>query len=187
LILAHRLTSAEIVASDVSAKRLAQTEARFRRYAYAERIRCVVADATISSGGQTYDLILCDVPCSGTGTLAGNPEIRHRLKPEEFLRQAARQRAILKAALKRLAPGGKLVYSTCSLEPEECEQVVAEVVAGTNIIQSPVESLLQELSGAGMLRQDADLMSAVRGGALRTLPGVHGCDGFYAAVLEAAK
>ncbi|GGG82419.1 RsmB/NOP family class I SAM-dependent RNA methyltransferase [Edaphobacter dinghuensis] len=187
LILAHRLVSAEITASDVSAKRLAQTEARFRRYAYAERIRCVVADATATSGSQSFDLILCDVPCSGTGTLAANPEIRHRLKAEEFPRQASRQKAILKAALKRLAPGGKLVYSTCSLEPEECERVVAGVIAGTNIVPSPVEALLQELSGAGMLRQDANLSSAVRNGALRTLPGVHSCDGFYAAVLEAAK
>lgn len=187
LILAHRLASAEIVASDVSAKRLAQTEARFRRYAYAERIRCSVADATDSSGGQSYDLILCDVPCSGTGTLAGNPEIRHRLKPEEFPRQAARQKAILKAALQKLAPGGKLVYSTCSLEPEECEEVVAEVIAGTGIVQTPVEALMQELSGAGMLRQDANLTSAVRDGVLRTLPGVHPCDGFFATVLEAAK
>lgn len=187
LILAHRLASAEITASDISAKRMAQTEARFRRYAYAERIRCAVVDAAALSDNQTFDLILCDVPCSGTGTLAANPEIRHRLKFEEFSRQATRQKAILKAALKRLAHGGKLVYSTCSLEPEECEQVVAEVIAGTNIIQSPVEWYLQELSGAGTLRQDANLSSAVRDGALRTLPGVHSCDGFYAAVLEAAK
>ncbi|MEO6817663.1 MAG: transcription antitermination factor NusB [Edaphobacter sp.] len=187
LILAHRLTSAAITASDVSAKRLAQTEARFRRYAYAERIRCAVADATTPTDHQTFDLVLCDVPCSGTGTLAGNPEIRHRLKPEEFARQAARQKAILKAALKRLAPGGKLVYSTCSLEPEECEQVVAEVIAGTNIVQSPIEGLMKQLSDSGTLRQDADLASAVRDGVLRTLPGVHACDGFYAVVLEAAN
>lgn len=187
LVLAYRLPLATITATDMSAKRLAQTEARFRRYAYAERIRCAVADATTASGNQNFDLILCDVPCSGTGTLAGNPEIRHRLKREEFPRQAARQKAILKAALKKLAPGGKLVYSTCSLEPEECEQVVAEVLAETNIVQSPVEPLLQELSGAGTLRHDANLASAVRDGALRTLPGVHSCDGFYAAVLETAR
>ncbi len=187
LILAHRLASAAITASDISAKRLAQTEARFRRYAYAERIRCAVTDAAASSDNQSFDLILCDVPCSGTGTLAGNPEIRHRLKPEEFPRQAARQKAILKAALTQLAPGGKLVYSTCSLEPEECEQVVAEVIAGTNIVLSPIDALMQELSESETLRQDADLTSAVRDGVLRTLPGVHACDGFYATVLEAAK
>ena len=123
LILARRLGTAEMVASDVSAKRLAQTEARLRRYAYAERVQFVVADAADAKGVEgSFDLILCDVPCSGTGTLAGNPEIRHRLKVEELARQAERQRAILTGALKRLAPGGRLVYSTCSLEPEECER-----------------------------------------------------------------
>jgi hypothetical protein len=73
------------------------------------------------------------------------------------------------------------------LEPEECEQVVAEVVAETGIVSSPVEALLQELARSGVLRQDADLASAVRDGALRTLPGVHPCDGFFATVFEAAK
>ena len=71
-----------------------------------------------------FDLILADVPCSGTGTLGRNPEIRHRLTMEEIERQALRQRAILKNALSALAIGGRLVYSTCSLEPEENEEVV---------------------------------------------------------------
>lgn len=186
LIVARCLASAEITATDISPKRLAQTEARFRRYAYAERIRCAVADA-IAPTDQTFDLILCDVPCSGTGTLAGNPEIRHRLKPEEFARQAARQRAILKAALKKLTPGGRLVYSTCSLEPEECEQVVADVIAGTDIARIPVGTLIQQLSEAGTLSKGTDLASAVRDGALRTLPGVQNCDGFFAVVLEIGK
>ncbi len=129
LILARRLATAEMLATDVSAKRLAQMQARLRRYEYAERVKCAVVDAAVAKGDESFDLILCDVPCSGTGTLAGNPEIRHRLKVEELARQAERQKAILAAALKRLAPGGRLVYSTCSLEPEECEQVV-EAVAG---------------------------------------------------------
>ena len=99
LMLAKRLgvrRADEILASDVSAKRLAQTEARLRRYAYAERVGFSVADAAQAKDvvGE-FDLILCDVPCSGTGTMAGNPEIRHRLKVEEFARQAVRQRAIL--------------------------------------------------------------------------------------------
>jgi 16S rRNA (cytosine967-C5)-methyltransferase len=198
LILARRMASAEITATDVSAKRMAQTEARFRRYAYAERIRCGVADAAVSSPAssptlvtdRTFDLILCDVPCSGTGTLAGNPEIRHRLKAEEFARQAARQRAILSAALKRLAPGGRLVYSTCSLEPEECERVVEEVIGGMDAVKVdriPVEGLLAKLAESAVLSEGTDLASAVREGALRTLPGVHSCDGFFATVLEARK
>ena len=143
---------------------------------------CAVADATAARGVDgTFDLILCDVPCSGTGTLAGNPEIRHRLKLEEFVRQAERQRAILKGALDRLAPGGRLVYSTCSLEPEECEDVVASV-AGLRRV--PVEGLIAELAEQGVLLAGIELDSAVRDGALRTLPGVRGCDGFFAVVLE---
>jgi len=183
LILARRLGAAEIVASDVSARRLAQTEARLKRYAYAERVQLDVADAVDAKGVEgEFDLILCDVPCSGTGTLAGNPEIRHRLKVEELERQAERQRAILKGALKRLAPGGRLVYSTCSLEPEECERVV-EAVAD-RVRRVAVERLLGELGEQGILLKGVELDSAVRGGNLRTLPGVHGCDGFFAAVFE---
>jgi 16S rRNA (cytosine967-C5)-methyltransferase len=183
LILARRLGAAEIVASDVSARRLAQTEARLKRYAYAERVQFDVADAADAKAVEgEFDLILCDVPCSGTGTLAGNPEIRHRLKVEELARQAERQGAILKGALKRLAPGGRLVYSTCSLEPEECEDVIEAVAGGVRRV--PVETLLAELGEQGILVKGAELDSAVREGNLRTLPGVHGCDGFFAAVFE---
>jgi 16S rRNA (cytosine967-C5)-methyltransferase len=183
LILARRLGFAEIVASDVSARRLAQTEARLKRYAYAERVQFDVADAAdAKSVDGKFDLILCDVPCSGTGTLAGNPEIRHRMKLEELARQAVRQRAILKGALERLAPGGRLVYSTCSLEPEECERVVEAVADGVRKVQ--VEGLLAELGEQGILLKGLELDSAVREGSLRTLPGVHGCDGFFAAVFE---
>jgi 16S rRNA (cytosine967-C5)-methyltransferase len=182
LILARRLRTAEVLASDVSVKRLAQTEARLRRYAYAERVGFAVADAADAKAVEgSFDLILCDVPCSGTGTLAGNPEIRHRLKVEELARQAERQTAILKGALQRLAPGGRLVYSTCSLEPEECGRVV-DAVGGVRKV--PVGGLMAELGEQGILLHGVELGSAVRDGVLRPLPGVHGCDGFYAVVLE---
>jgi len=185
LVLAKRLGDAELVASDVSAKRLAQTEARLRRYAYAERVGFSVADAADAKGvSGEFDLILCDVPCSGTGTMAANPEIRHRLKVEEFARQAERQRAILKGALKRLAPGGRLVYSTCSLEAEECEGVVDAVVGAGAGVRVPVDGVMTELAENGVLVGALD--SAVREGALRTLPGVHDGDGFFAVILERA-
>ena len=185
LVLAKRLGAAEIVASDVSAKRLAQTEARLRRYAYAERVGFAVADAAQAKGVEgEFDLILCDVPCSGTGTMAGNPEIRHRLKVEEFARQAERQRLILKGALKRLAPGGRLVYSTCSLEAEECEGVVDAVVGAGGVVRVPVDGVMAELAERGVL--SGEMRSAMRDGALRTLPGVHDGDGFYAVILERA-
>jgi 16S rRNA (cytosine967-C5)-methyltransferase len=182
LVLARRLGDAEMLATDVSAKRLAQTDARLRRYAYAERVQVMVADAMDGKGVEgEFDLILCDVPCSGTGTLAGNPEIRHRLKVEDLARQAERQRKILAGALKRLAPGGRLVYSTCSLEAEECEGVV-DAMSGVRRVA--VDGLVTELGEQEVLLNGLDLRSAVRDGVLRTLPGVHGCDGFYAVILE---
>jgi len=70
-----------------------------------------------------FDRILVDSPCSGTGTLAHNPEIKWRLTPEQILEMQKRQKRILENALKSLKPGGLLVYSTCSLEPEENEDV----------------------------------------------------------------
>ncbi|MDX1982610.1 MAG: transcription antitermination factor NusB [Bryobacteraceae bacterium] len=75
-----------------------------------------------------FDRILVDAPCSGTGTLARNPEIKWRLKPDDLADLHARQTAILRHALPHLAPRGRLVYSTCSLEAEENEDVVKEVM-----------------------------------------------------------
>jgi 16S rRNA (cytosine967-C5)-methyltransferase len=196
LMLAMRLKAhlddepaAEILATDVSAKRMGLMRARLRRFDYAERVKCAVADASAGVGDaeEKFDLILCDVPCSGTGTLARNPEIRHRLRVEELTRQAARQRAILTGALQRLVRGGRLVYSTCSLEPEENEQVVEAVANEAGVRRIPVETLIAKLAETGVLKQDAAaglIGSAVRDGALRTLPGVCGCDGFFAVVLE---
>jgi 16S rRNA (cytosine967-C5)-methyltransferase len=188
LTLARLLPDAEILATDVSGRRLAQMQARLRRFAYAEKIRCSVMDATVADVTGMFDLILCDVPCSGTGTLARNPEIRHLLKEAELQRQAKRQREILAAALGRLAPGGRLVYSTCSLEPEENEAVLTATLADLQgFRQIPVGPLLDTLAAAGRLKDGVGVAlfaSAAASGSLRTLPGVQPCDGFFAAVIE---
>lgn len=191
LVLAARLPAAEILATDISKRRLEQFQRRLAGYPYGTRIQTGAADAATGAGlaaaSGTFDLILCDVPCSGTGTLARNPEIRYQLTTTELARQAERQRAILANALTRLAPGGRLVYSTCSLEPEENERVVEAVVRTGTLRPVPIADLLQAARDRGALPDSAaDLLlaSAVRGDALRTLPGTHPCDGFYAAVWE---
>lgn len=76
---------------------------------------------------RSFDRILVDAPCSGTGTLGRNPEIKWKLRPEDLPDLQQRQKALLRNALELLAPGGVLVYSTCSLESEENEQVTGEV------------------------------------------------------------
>ncbi|WP_035350652.1 transcription antitermination factor NusB [Edaphobacter aggregans] len=184
LILAHRLPHAKILATDLSPRRLTAMRTRLEQYPYATHITTETADATDPPAALNhFDLILADVPCSGTGTLARNPEIRHRLTPADLTRQATRQRSILTTALSRLAPGGRLLYSTCSLEPEECEQVVEAVLAETNSAHPlPIQPLLDHLRTSGVLQQP--LNAAVRGNYLRTLPGTHPGDGFFAALIE---
>jgi 16S rRNA (cytosine967-C5)-methyltransferase len=146
-----------------------------------------VVDATMPPASLgNFDLILADVPCSGTGTLARNPEIRLRLTPADLSRHASRQRKILGSALKTLEPRGRLLYSTCSLEPEECERVVEAVLAEkefTGVIRvMSIEPLLYELRERTLMH--GALEGAIRGEYLRTLPGVHPGDGFFAALME---
>ncbi len=74
-----------------------------------------------------FDRILVDAPCSGTGTLGRNPEIKWRLKPSDLIELHAKQVALVRHALEHLCPGGRLVYSTCSLEKEENEDVIQEI------------------------------------------------------------
>ncbi len=188
-VLATRLAGAEVLATDVSGRRLRAMEERLGAAAVSAglggQVRCLIADATrLPAEEGAFDLVLCDVPCSGTGTLGRNPEIRLRLAEAELPRQATRQREILEAALLRVAEGGKLMYSTCSLEPEECERVVEAVLAKVGAPWRRVEmsQLLERLRRRGILL--GDLKNAERQGALRTLPGVHPVDGFYAVVLE---
>jgi 16S rRNA (cytosine967-C5)-methyltransferase len=187
-ILARRHPNAELLAADISAKRLQTMRRRLEDELPDREIRTLESDASrLPASEGNFDLILCDVPCSGTGTLARNPEIRHRLQPSEFGRQATRQHEILSAALKRLRPGGRLLYSTCSLEPEENEEIVKFVLAqsdtpaGLHILS--IAELLERLGSNGVIRDDAHhLKQLARGNALRTLPGAnfHG-DGFFAA------
>jgi len=149
-----------------------------------KKIKTVVADARTLPPSQPFDRILADVPCSGTGTLARNPEIKWRLQPEDLPELHDRQVAILRSALKHLAAGGRLVYSTCSLEKEENEDVVERVLAEYKSIR--LLNCLQELdrlkeSGQLSWQNPSTLTS---GPYLRTIPGVHPCDGFFAAILE---
>ena len=188
MVLARRLgTRADILATDVSERRLQCMEGRIGELAASEgeggAVRCLVAQAqALPAAEGMFDLVLCDVPCSGTGTLRRNPEIKHRLTVDELARHAQRQRAILAAGLERVAEGGRLVYSTCSLEREECEAVVAAVASGWR--QVPVHDLMRSLETEGVLRKGINWQRMVRRGHLRTLPGVQECDGFYAVILE---
>ena len=186
LILAERCPGARILACESSPQRFEQL--RQRLAAYSDRIECRLADATQLNEDAAFDLVLADVPCSGTGTLGRNPEIRYRLRAEDLHRQAERQRAILTAALRTVRPGGCVVYSTCSLEPEENQQVVAAVLAGVpSARQVPLHASIESLLRESILdRTAATLLQAALTpeGALRLLPGAFHTDGFFIALIE---
>ena len=108
---------ANVTACDRYLKRLAEVPDAAQR---------VVLDAaTALPFNMKFDRILVDAPCSGTGTLARNPEIKWRLRQTDLSRFAGLQRKILENALPHLKPGGRLIYATCSLEREENEDIVA--------------------------------------------------------------
>jgi 16S rRNA (cytosine967-C5)-methyltransferase len=186
LILAERNPLVSIVACEANPKRLESL--RERLAPFGDRIDCRLADATALSFESEFDVVQADVPCSGTGTLSRNPEIRHRLRPEDLPRQAERQCAILRSALRAVRPGGRVVYSTCSLEPEENEHVVAAVLAqteGATIIAAA--DVLDVLRDRGILAEGAHerLRTCLTSeGFLRLIPGAFHTDGFFIAIIE---
>ena len=186
-ILAENNPQAEITACDISESRLNAMRRSFAREPMTAKIRCVLADATALPFRDDFDLILCDAPCTGTGTLARNPEIKLRLAASDLQRQQERQIAILRSAYRVLAPGGRLVYSTCSLEPEEnLIAVLALLAAEPTARLLDAGERLNAMQAEGSLHSDgAQLLRemALRDGYLQTLPGLLPCDGFFAAIL----
>jgi 16S rRNA (cytosine967-C5)-methyltransferase len=138
------------VACDLSPRRAREIPAVCHR---------VVADASAPLPfGARFDRVLVDAPCSGTGTLGRNPEIKWRVQQQDFARFHKLQVSILDEALRQLAPGGTLVYATCSLEHEENEDVVRRVLHG-----HPARVCTRQA---------------------RRMPGRDEGDGFYAAVVQ---
>ena len=179
-MIAERNPSSLVVAAELHPARARLT----RRLIWASHVFVIAASAEALPLTPNFDRVLADVPCSGTGTLARNPEIKWRLRPEDLHDLHRRQVSILRAALAYLVPSGHLVYSTCSLEREENEDVLAEAMAGRrDLCLLDGRDELQQLKAKGELVWDAP-DSLVRGKFLRTLPGIHPCDGFFAAIIE---
>ena len=179
-IIADRNPEARILAAELHPHR-----ARLlRKLVPAENVEVITGDVRSLSVDLRFDRILADVPCSGTGTLSRNPEIKWRLKPDDLADLHARQFAILQAAMRFLAPGGRLVYSTCSLEREENEDVVEKALAADLSFRvNDCRAELERLRDNNELEWK-DLNSLTSGPYLRTIPGVHPCDGFFAAIVE---
>ena len=190
-ILAERHPSGKVVAGDISAARVARMRELFNKTPLLARIESRMHDATQSDNLGFFDAILCDVPCSGTGTLARNPEIKLRLQAHDLLRQQERQLSIVKASLQALAPGGQLLYSTCSLEPEEDEAVIKIILADDSTLSVvPVQQRIEALALAGVIHAEGAgllLAKCLLGPFLRTFPGIVPVDGFFAALLTRGR
>ncbi|MGA9885671.1 MAG: 16S rRNA (cytosine(967)-C(5))-methyltransferase RsmB [Candidatus Acidiferrales bacterium] len=130
-----------------------------------------------------FDRILVDAPCSGTGTLARHPEIRWRLKQEQLAEFHALQVKLLRIALAQLAPGGRLVYSTCSMEPEENELVIAEVAASDTSVRLVTSEESAQIVAPNLAPGIAAKALFDTKGFFRTSPAAQGTDGFFSAVL----
>lgn len=186
-ILAERNPNLPILACDISSGRLKAMKNFLRKQAGTDHITYRAVDATELTYDREFAVVLCDAPCSGTGTLARNPEIRHRLAVEDLRRQQTRQTRLLSAGMRALAVGGRLVYSTCSLEPEENETVIRQALESTKsfrLLSWPEQ--MHALEAEGILhRGSTNLLHTPSSGEmfLRTLPGTHPMDGFFAAVL----
>jgi 16S rRNA (cytosine967-C5)-methyltransferase len=176
------LAGAEVIALDRSPARMARLRDNFNRLAL--QAETVVADAGEwqSTKPDGFDAILLDAPCTSTGTIRRHPDVAWLRDESDIAQLASLQRRLLQKAVSLLKPGGRLVYCTCSLEPEEGEAAIAELLAADGGLRRvPIEPA--EVGGL------AELIS--RDGDLRTLPchlphadpRFAGLDGFYAARL----
>ncbi len=166
-------TASYVTAADISEARLARVQETIDRLEL-DHVTAVVADVREKSLGSEFDAVLIDVPCTGTGTFRRHPDARWRLRVSDLAVMAATQRAILRAAADAVRPGGLLIYSTCSLEPEENDAQVEAFLADHHdwTLEPPPTGAVPT--------------STLDAGRLRVLPQRHGTDGSFAARLRKA-
>lgn len=160
-----------VVGGEVSPRRLRVLEGLVRRWG-SRNVRLIGADARQPPFRARFDSVLLDAPCSGLGTLARNPDIRWRLAPTDIPRHARRQRELLRSVAPLVKAGGRLVYSVCSTEAEEGEDVV--------------EGFLLDEPSFSPAPLPGWAAPFAHGRFARTLPERDRADGFFVAVLQRA-
>jgi 16S rRNA (cytosine967-C5)-methyltransferase len=168
-----------LYAMDTSAHRLDALKPRLARSQLSNVHPAAIAherDDRVKRLAGKIDRVLVDAPCSGLGTLRRNPDLKWRQKPEGIAEVALTQTAILDSAARLLKSGGRLVYATCSVLPQENEDIAnAFSVAHPDFVQLPV---LDELTRLKV----ANAQTLCSGQFLRLWPHLHGTDGFFAAI-----
>jgi 16S rRNA (cytosine967-C5)-methyltransferase len=174
-------STGRIYAFDIHARRLAGLGPRLARSGLSNVHPAAIAsenDPRVKRVAGKIDRVLVDAPCSGTGTLRRNPDLKWRVDEHELPRLNEVQRAVLAGAARLLKPGGRLVYSTCSILAQENEQLVANFLSDQP--QFEVLDGAQILLAQGIALDFASRFSPW----FVMLPHLHGSDGFFAAVLE---
>jgi 16S rRNA (cytosine967-C5)-methyltransferase len=166
---------AEVTAVDIDAARVGLIAENLKRLSRAAHLSVGDArDPTTFWDGRPFDRVLIDAPCSSTGVVRRHPDIKLLRREADVPAFATTQLAILRAAMTMLAPGGRVLYSTCSVLPEENEQVVAALIASAPDVQPVALPSAERVPGAIERRFGVQL-----------LPGAAaGTDGFYYACLE---
>ena len=168
---------AELVALEIDAARARRIEENLARLGLAARV--VVGDALAegAGGGAPFERILLDAPCSGTGVIRRHPDIKLLRRPGDLPALVGRQRRLLRSLWGRLAPGGRLVYSSCSVLKAENSELIVEFLAETPVAVDVTES-------ASLALRELPPAPAAAGPGLTLLPGAADTDGFYYACLE---
>jgi 16S rRNA (cytosine967-C5)-methyltransferase len=178
-------STGRLYAFDTSAHRLEALKPRLARSKLSNVHPAAIAherDERIKRLSGKIDRVLVDAPCSGLGTLRRNPDLKWRQSPQAVVELVQKQTAILASAARLVKSGGRLVYATCSVLPEENEQIAAAFSAAhPGFKPVPVASLLEELKVA-----NAAQLCTSDGLYLRLWPHRHGTDGFFASVWIAA-
>ncbi|MHB8758625.1 MAG: RsmB/NOP family class I SAM-dependent RNA methyltransferase [Thiobacillus sp.] len=168
-------STGRLYAFDVAEKRLAKLKPRLARSGLSNVMPQLIAsenDVRVKRLAGKLDRVLVDAPCSGFGTLRRNPDLKFRQSPASVAELTAKQASIVRAAARLLKVGGRLVYATCSILPEENDAVVEGLVAEGGFALQPVNEILAQ-----------HRIPLDTGPMLKLSPAIHRTDGFFAAVL----
>jgi 16S rRNA (cytosine967-C5)-methyltransferase len=179
-------STGRLYAFDVSAHRLDALKPRLARSGLSNVHPAAIAherDDRIKRLAGKIDRVLVDAPCSGLGTLRRNPDLKWRQSPQAVQEMALKQAAILQSAARLLKPGGRLVYATCSLLPQENEAIAEAFTAAHpdfTVLEAGELLAAQKVEGAAGLCQGGEGAQRY----LRLWPHRHQTDGFFAAVWQ---
>jgi 16S rRNA (cytosine967-C5)-methyltransferase len=170
-----------LIACDVSEKRLERATQRLRRAGISivqRRVLSSERDKWVKRHAAGFDRVFVDAPCTGTGTWRRNPDAKWRLSENDIVELIELQHSIIESAARLVAPGGRLVYATCSFLREENEQQIERFLADTpDFTPLPISAVWRAIIGG---------KPPSAGDVLRLTPARHGTDGFFVAICERA-